>query len=55
LGRSRAVWASAFLDRRFFGRVMRALVFDFDGLILDTETPLIDAHADVHAAHGDPL
>lgn len=34
------------------GRRIRALVFDFDGLILDTETPLIDAYADVHAAHG---
>jgi HAD superfamily hydrolase (TIGR01509 family) len=32
--------------------MIRALVFDFDGLILDTETPLIDAYADVHAAHG---
>jgi beta-phosphoglucomutase-like phosphatase (HAD superfamily) len=32
--------------------MIRALVFDFDGLILDTETPLIDAYAEVHAAHG---
>lgn len=32
--------------------MIRALVFDFDGLILDTETPLIDAYARVHAAHG---
>lgn len=32
--------------------MLRALVFDFDGLILDTETPLIDAYAEVHAAHG---
>lgn len=36
----------------FVGRVIRALVFDFDGLILDTETPLIEAYADVHTAHG---
>lgn len=35
--------------------VIRALVFDFDGLILDTETPLIDAYGDVHAAHGRPF
>jgi HAD superfamily hydrolase (TIGR01509 family) len=35
--------------------VIRALVFDFDGLILDTETPLIDAYGDVHAAHGKPF
>jgi HAD superfamily hydrolase (TIGR01509 family) len=32
--------------------MIRAIVFDFDGLILDTETPLIDAYAEVHAAHG---
>jgi HAD superfamily hydrolase (TIGR01509 family) len=35
--------------------VIRALIFDFDGLILDTETPLIDAYAEVHAAHGVPF
>lgn len=32
--------------------MIRALVFDFDGLIVDTETPLIDAYAAVHATHG---
>lgn len=32
--------------------MIRAFVFDFDGLIIDTETPLIDAYAEVHAAHG---
>lgn len=32
--------------------MIRALVFDFDGLILDTETPLIDSYGDVHASHG---
>lgn len=32
--------------------MIRALVFDFDGLILDTETPLIDAYGEVHARHG---
>ena len=31
--------------------MIRALVFDFDGLILDTETPLIDAYAAVHRSH----
>jgi HAD superfamily hydrolase (TIGR01509 family) len=35
--------------------MIRALVFDFDGLILDTETPLIDAYAEVHADHGVPF
>jgi HAD superfamily hydrolase (TIGR01509 family) len=35
--------------------MIRALIFDFDGLILDTETSLIDAYGDVHAAHGVPF
>jgi HAD superfamily hydrolase (TIGR01509 family) len=32
--------------------MIRAFVFDFDGLILDTETPLIDAYAEIHLRHG---
>jgi len=32
--------------------MLRALIFDFDGLILDTETAAIDAYEDVHGAHG---
>jgi HAD superfamily hydrolase (TIGR01509 family) len=32
--------------------MIRAVVFDFDGLIVDTETPLIDAYGAVHARHG---
>jgi HAD superfamily hydrolase (TIGR01509 family) len=35
--------------------MIRALVFDFDGLILDTETPLIESYRDVHATHGVPF
>jgi putative hydrolase of the HAD superfamily len=35
--------------------MIRALIFDFDGLILDTETPLIDAYAEVHAEHNVPF
>jgi putative hydrolase of the HAD superfamily len=35
--------------------MIRALIFDFDGLILDTESALIRAYADVHAAHGVPF
>jgi HAD superfamily hydrolase (TIGR01509 family) len=35
--------------------MIRALIFDFDGLILDTETALIDAYGDVHEAHRLPF
>jgi putative hydrolase of the HAD superfamily len=35
--------------------MIRALILDFDGLILDTETALIDAYGDVHEAHGIPF
>lgn len=35
--------------------MIRALVFDFDGLIIDTETPLIDAYGQVHATYGVPF
>jgi HAD superfamily hydrolase (TIGR01509 family) len=35
--------------------MIRALILDFDGLILDTETSLIAAYGDVHAAHGVPF
>jgi HAD superfamily hydrolase (TIGR01509 family) len=37
---------------RTLGPMIRALVFDFDGLILDTETPLIDAWAELHRRAG---
>jgi putative hydrolase of the HAD superfamily len=32
--------------------MIRALIFDFDGLILDTETPLVRAWSQVHADAG---
>ncbi len=32
--------------------MIRALIFDFDGLILDTESAIVAAYSDVHAAHG---
>ncbi len=32
--------------------MIQALVFDFDGLIVDTETPLVDAWEAVHARRG---
>ncbi len=34
--------------------MISALVFDFDGLIVDTETPLVDAWVDLHTEHGLP-
>jgi HAD superfamily hydrolase (TIGR01509 family) len=35
--------------------MIRGIILDFDGLILDTESALIDAYADVHAAHRVPF
>jgi len=35
--------------------MIRALVFDFDGLIADTESSLIEAYADIHAQYGVPF
>jgi HAD superfamily hydrolase (TIGR01509 family) len=35
--------------------VIRALVFDFDGLILDTEEPIYRSWLEVYAAHGEDL
>jgi HAD superfamily hydrolase (TIGR01509 family) len=32
--------------------MLRALIFDFDGLIVDTETALIESYAAVHTTHG---
>lgn len=37
------------------GRCLRAIVFDFDGLILDTETALYETWRDVFAEQGWPL
>jgi HAD superfamily hydrolase (TIGR01509 family) len=35
--------------------VIRALVFDFDGLILETETPSYDTWAEIYREHGHEL
>jgi HAD superfamily hydrolase (TIGR01509 family) len=35
--------------------MIRAFVFDFDGLILDTESALIGAYAEIHRRHGLPF
>lgn len=35
--------------------MVRALVFDFDGLILDTEVPVYQAWAEVYEQHGERL
>lgn len=34
--------------------MIRAFVFDFDGLIIDTETPIVDAWVEVHQRAGVP-
>ena len=38
-----------------FGTVIRALVFDFDGLILDTEEPVYRSWLEVYEAYGEEL
>jgi HAD superfamily hydrolase (TIGR01509 family) len=38
-----------------FGNLIRALVFDFDGLILDTEEPVYRSWLEVYQAHGEEL
>jgi HAD superfamily hydrolase (TIGR01509 family) len=37
------------------GNVVRAIVFDFDGLILDTEEPVYRSWLEVYQAHGEEL
>ena len=38
-----------------FGNLIRAIVFDFDGLILDTEEPIYRSWLEVYEAHGEDL
>lgn len=38
-----------------FGQLIRAIVFDFDGLILDTEEPIYRSWLEVYQAHGEEL
>ncbi len=38
-----------------FSRLIRALIFDFDGLILDTEEPVYRSWLEVYEAHGEEL
>src|SRR5438874_2397951 len=38
-----------------FGHVIRAIVFDFDGLILDTEEPIYRSWLEVYHSHGEEL
>src|SRR2546430_7132908 len=38
-----------------FGTLIRAIVFDFDGLILDTEEPIYRSWLEVYEAHGEDL
>ena len=35
--------------------MIRALVFDFDGLILETETPAYETWAEIYREHGHEL
>ena len=36
-------------------RRMKSLIFDFDGLILDTETVIFQAWNEIYASYGRPL
>ena len=38
-----------------FGNLIRAIVFDFDGLILETEEPIYRSWLEVYTAHGEEL
>jgi HAD superfamily hydrolase (TIGR01509 family) len=38
-----------------FSRLIHAIVFDFDGLILDTEEPIYRSWLEVYVAHGEEL
>src|SRR5450759_1419261 len=38
-----------------FSRLIRAMVFDFDGSILDTEEPVYRSWLEVYEAHGEDL
>ena len=44
-------WSSLHLG----DQLIRALIFDFDGLILETEEPIYRSWAEVYDAHGVPL
>jgi beta-phosphoglucomutase-like phosphatase (HAD superfamily) len=35
--------------------MIRAIVFDFDGLIFDTETPMVDAYGEIHRKRNMPF
>jgi len=35
--------------------LLKALIFDFDGLILDTETPEMQVWQDIYTRHGQPF
>ncbi|MBA2312425.1 MAG: HAD-IA family hydrolase [Actinobacteria bacterium] len=42
-------------DRRAFGSKERALIFDFDGLLVDTETPAWRTWQEIYKEHGQEL
>src|SRR5438034_6336379 len=52
LGSGIRAWGAAIL---IFGTLIRAIVFDFDGLILDTEEPVYRSWLEVYQAHGEEL
>src|SRR5262249_26133296 len=52
---SRACWPPPPAPILMFGNLISAIVFDFDGLILDTEEPVYRSWLEVYQAHGQEL
>ena len=48
-------WPPRSADGAILAQPIRAVVLDFDGLILDTETPIFDAWFDAYRRHGHDL
>src|SRR5260370_31328982 len=48
-------WADGPARKRGRGRTIKALVFDFDGLIVDTEVPIFRAWQRIYREHGQEL
>src|SRR6266849_11063910 len=48
-------WADGPARKRRTGKKIKALVFDFDGLVVDTEVPIFRAWQRIYREHGQEL